>query len=66
MILDKDLAEFKRLYQAEYGVLLEDPDAIEKASNVLGLVRLIVSQENININQINSHGKEVQPQKNSK
>lgn len=38
---DEQIKEFKAIYEKEFGVKLNDKDALEKATKVINFVRLI-------------------------
>lgn len=45
MISNEGLEEFKQIYQEEFGVLLTNEEALEKALPVLNLVKTLVQPQ---------------------
>ena len=46
MITEESLKEFKKLYLKNYGIKLDDKEALQKALRILNLVRIIRGEKN--------------------
>ena len=56
-ITKKELEEFKNIYEDEFGIKLENREAMEKALNVLNGVELILKFERRSVNGIDKDPK---------
>ena len=56
-ITNSELEEFKQIYKDEFGIKLENREAMEKALNVLNGVELILKFERRSVNGIDKDPK---------